>query len=228
MQRVLVVDDDPEIAHFVAQGLTAAGFIVDQAATGREALALAMSGRHAAIVLDRMLPDLDGVAVLTALRAAQISRPVLFLSALGTTDERVAGLRAGADDYLAKPFSLEELVARIEALLRRPEQAEPSGSLSCGDLTLDVERFIARRGARLLDLKRREFQMLRFLLERQGKMVTRGMLLEGVWNYRSDHDSNVIEVHISRLRRKVDGDGETPLIHTVRGVGYVLSTEPRP
>ncbi|MGF1551251.1 MAG: response regulator transcription factor [Paracoccaceae bacterium] len=227
MARILVVDDDPEIAGLVKGRLAAAGFAVDVASTGRGALTLAMHARHDAIVLDRMMPDLDGLSVLKALRAARVTRPVLLLSALGAVDQRVEGLRAGADDYLAKPFSTEELIARLEVLLRRAVPEANTGLLSCADLVLDPERMIARRGARVLDLKRRAFQMLAFLAERQGRVVTRAMLLEGVWQVGAEHDANLVDVHVSRLRAVLHGPREAPLLHTVRGVGYVLSEEPR-
>ncbi len=224
MPRILLVDDDPEIAALVARRLSAAGYAVETAASGRAALAAAVSARLDAIVLDRMLPDIDGMAVLSALRTARVESPVLVLSALGATGERIAGLRAGADDYLAKPFDPEELLARLEVLLRRPTPARPGGRLVVADLVLDPVAMGARRGARALDLSPREFQMLRYLMEREGRVVTRAMLLEGVWSYRTDHESNIIDVHISRLRRKVDGEGEPQLIHTVRGLGYLIGT----
>lgn len=227
MDRILVVDDDPEIARHLIARLSAAGFEVDCASTGRAAVSMAALGRHDVIVLDRMLPDIDGISVLRAIRAAQVARPVLLLSALGALDERIAGLRAGADDYLPKPFSTDELIARIEALSRRTGQRRPSAALVCADLTLDTERLTAARGGRVLELRRRELQILRFLLEHSGRVVTRTMLLEGVWGYRVDHDANVIDVHMSRLRTKLHGPGEVPLLHTVRGVGYVLSQTPR-
>ncbi len=227
MDRILVVDDDPEIARHLIARLSAEGFEVVCASTGRAAVSMAAVGRHDVIVLDRMLPDIDGLAVLRALRAAQVACPVLLLSALGALDERITGLKAGADDYLPKPFSTDELIARIEALTRRTGAPGPSASLSCGDLTLDTERLVATRGGRVLDLRRREIQILRFLLEQAGRVVTRTMLLERVWGYRVDHNPNVIDVHMSRLRSKLHGPGEAPLLHTVRGVGYALSQAPR-
>ncbi len=223
MASILLVEDDTEIAGYIRAALAEAGHETTHVALGREALARAGEGRHGLVVLDRMLPDLDGLAILEALRAARFRRPVLFLSALGAAAERVAGLRAGADDYLAKPFEMAELLARIDALLRRPDPEPGPRVLRCGDLELDPEAGLARRGGRLLDLKRREVQMLRFLLERRDRVVTRAMLLEGVWDFPGDHPSNIIEVHVSRLRRKVDAEGQRPLLHTIRGVGYVLS-----
>ncbi len=228
MPRILLIEDDPEIAAQIRTGLAAAGHAVDHAGDGRTALALAAEGRHSVVVVDRMLPDLDGLGILRALREVRDPRPILVLSALGTTGERVAGLRAGADDYLAKPFEMAELVARIEALIRRAPPVEAGARLVCADLSLDLEAGVAMRGERLLDLKRRELQMLRFLLERRDQVVTRAMLLEGVWNLTALPDTNVIEVHVSRLRRKLDGASDRPLIHTLRGIGYMLSDRLRP
>ncbi|MGF1502314.1 MAG: response regulator transcription factor [Paracoccaceae bacterium] len=228
MPRILLIEDDPEIAAQIRTGLAAAGHAVDHAGDGRTALALAAEGRHSVVVVDRMLPDLDGLGILRALREVRDPRPILVLSALGTTGERVAGLRAGADDYLAKPFEMAELVARIEALIRRAPPGEAGARLVCADLSLDLEAGVAMRGERLLDLKRRELQMLRFLLERRDQVVTRAMLLEGVWNLTALPDTNVIEVHVSRLRRKLDGASDRPLIHTLRGIGYMLSDRLRP
>lgn len=226
MASILLVEDDTEIAGHIVRFLARAGHAVSHVETGRAAIATASAGGFAAVILDRMLPDLDGVAILRALRTARFDRPVLFLSALGATGERVEGLRAGADDYLSKPFAMEELVARVEALLRRTETPAPRPTLSCGELVLDPLEQRARRGEADLDLKPRELQMLRFFLERRDQVVTRAMLLEAVWNLPSHHDSNVIEVHVSRLRRKIDPPGRRPLLHTLRGVGYMLSDRP--
>ena len=230
MVSILFVDDDPEIARFVQDGLSADGYRVITAATGREALERASEIRFAAVILDRMLPDFDGLSLLKAFRSAKIDCPVLFLSALGATDDRVAGLKAGGDDYVAKPFSMPELSARLEALLRRSarddraEAAPPAGSeLRCGELVIDLETRSVRRGVREIPLRARELEVLLFLIARQGQVVTRGMLLEGVWRYHSQHMTNVIEVYVSRLREKVDVAGEASMIRTVRGVGYVLS-----
>lgn len=225
MRRILVVEDDPTMSDYVKQGLAEAGHSVECSANGRDALYLASSGAYDLLVLDRMLPELDGLAIVKSLRAAGIATPALMLTAMGSVDERVRGLRAGADDYLTKPFSFEELLARVEALLRRPAGgSEPEETrLTCADLTVDlVERTVAR-GDRTILLKPREFQMLAYLLRRKGRVVTRTMLLEGVWDYHFDPQTNVIDVHISRLRRKIDSPGETPLIHTVRGAGYRLA-----
>jgi len=224
-RRILVVEDDAETAAWLAKGLGEQGFAIETAGTGPEGLYRATQGGFDAVVLDRMLPELDGLSVLRSLRAAGLTVPVLVLTALGSVDDRVRGLRAGADDYLVKPFSFEELIARIEALLRRPSETREETVLTCGDLTLDLISRIARRGDREIDLLPREFQMLEFLMRRQGRVVTRTMLLEGVWDYHFDPKTNVIEVHISRLRRKIDREGEPALIQTVRGAGYRLAAQ---
>jgi two-component system OmpR family response regulator len=224
-KKILVVEDDPTTADYIANGLEQNGFVIDRASDGRDGLFHATDGNYAAIVLDRMLPGMDGLAVLSALRAAGIQTPVIVLSALGSTDERVKGLKAGSDDYLAKPFAFSELLARIEALLRRgPASAEPvTTTLSCADLHMDLlTRRVDRGGARV-DLQPREFRLLELLLRNRGQVVTRTMMLEEVWDYHFDPGTNVIDVHISRLRKKIDEGAETPLLHTVRGVGYMLS-----
>ncbi len=226
-RRILIIEDDPATSAFVAKGLKEAGYAVESTGEGREGLYLATGGGFDLIVLDRMLPQIDGLAILTSLRAAGIVTPVLMLTAMSAVDERVRGLRAGADDYLVKPFSFEELHARAEALLRRPSGAElrDETHLSCADLELDLVARTVTRGGRRIELQPREFQMLAFLLSRQGRVVTRTMLLEGVWDYHFDPQTNVIDVHISKLRKKIDAPGEPPLIHTVRGAGYMLSEQ---
>lgn len=224
-KKILVVEDDETTAEYIVGGLEQNGFVVDHAKDGRDGLFHATDGKYAAIVLDRMLPGIDGLAVLSALRAAGIQTPVLILSALSSTDERVRGLKTGADDYLAKPFAFSELLARIEALQRRaPAAAQPvATSLSCADLNMDLlTRRVERDGERV-DLQPREFRLLELLLRNQGQVVTRTMMLEEVWDYHFDPGTNVIDVHISRLRKKIDEGAETPLLHTVRGVGYMLS-----
>ena len=181
----------------------------------------AIGGSFDAMVLDRMLPDLDGLSLLRSVRAAGMQTPAILLTAMSAIDERVSGLRAGADDYVVKPFSFAELSARLEVVLRRPAEARTEQTmLACGDLELDLIARTAHRAGRRIDPLPREFQMLEYLMRRQGRVVTRTMLLEGVWDYRFDPRTNVIDVHISRLRRKVDAPGERPLIHTVRGAGY--------
>jgi two-component system OmpR family response regulator len=224
--RILVVEDDSKTAAFMAKGLAEAGFVVDRAGDGREGLFMASSGDYDAVILDRMLPGLDGLAVLQALRAANVATPVLIVSALARVDERVKGLRAGGDDYLTKPFAFSELQARVEALLRRREgkQEQPT-RLACGDLEMDLlARRVTRRG-QPVDLQPREFKLLEFLLRHSGQVVTRTMLLEGVWDYHFDPQTNVIDVHVSRLRAKIDKGFATPLLHTVRGAGYRLAAD---
>jgi two-component system OmpR family response regulator len=224
-KKILVVEDDTTTADYVAGGLEENGFVVDRASNGRDGLFHATDGNYAAIVLDRMLPGMDGLAVLSAIRAAGISTPVIVLSALGSTDERVKGLKAGSDDYLAKPFAFSELLARLEALQRRGA-ASPEAvatSLSCADLDMDLLTRRVERGSARVDLQPREFRLLELLLRNQDQVVTRTMMLEEVWDYHFDPGTNVIDVHMSRLRRKIDEGAPTPLLHTVRGVGYMLS-----
>lgn len=222
-RRVLVVEDDAETRAYIERGLAEAGFSVETAENGRDALYLATGGGFDVILLDRMLPELDGLTVLKSIRAAGVPVPVLMLTAMSAVDERVRGLRAGADDYLVKPFSFQELHARIDALLRRPKEQDEETRLTCGDLEMDLIGRKVTRGARMLELQPREFQMLEHLLRRKDRVVTRTMLLEELWGYHFDPQTNVIDVHISRLRRKIDGLDEPPLIHTIRGSGYMLS-----
>lgn len=224
-RRILVVEDDQDTRDYVAKGLSQAGYATETAASGRDGLYLATGGGFDAMVLDRMLPDIDGLSVLKSMRAAGVSTPVILLTAMSAIDERVRGLRAGADDYLVKPFSFSELEARLEAVMRRPAEAEgeQDATLACGDLSLDLIARVAHRGGRRIDLQTREFQLLEYLMRRQRRVVTRTMLLEGVWDYRFDPKTNVIDVHVSRLRRKIDGPGETPLLRTVRGAGYMMT-----
>ena len=226
-KKILVVEDDPTTAEYVANGLEQNGFIVDRASDGRDGLFHATDGNYAAIVLDRMLPGMDGLAVLSAIRAAGIQTPVIVLSALGSTDERVKGLKAGSDDYLPKPFAFSELLARIEALQRRgPASAqEVTTSLNCADLHMDLLTRRVERGSVRIDVQPREFRLLELLLRNKGQVVTRTMMLEEVWDYHFDPGTNVIDVHISRLRKKIDEGSDTPLLHTVRGVGYMLSEQ---
>lgn len=226
-RHILVVEDDKDTRDFVAKGLAEAGYSVDTTGSGREGLYMATSGEHDALILDRMLPDLDGLSLLKSVRAAGLSAPAILLTAMSAIDERVRGLRAGADDYLVKPFSFAELEARLEALFRRPKEAQTEREtwLSCGDLKLDLIARSARRGDRKIELQTREFQMLEFLMRRQRRVVTRTMMLEGIWGYHFDPSTNVIDVHVSRLRRKIDADDEMPLIRTIRGAGYMMTDE---
>ncbi|BBD02420.1 MULTISPECIES: winged helix-turn-helix domain-containing protein [Sphingobium] len=223
--KVLLVEDDATTADYITKGLVEEGFTVDRADNGRDGLFLATEAAHDAIILDRMLPGMDGMAVLAALRAAGIETPVIILSALATADERVKGLTGGSDDYLAKPFAFAELLARLRIILRRGGGQAAETRLSCGGLEVDLLSRKVKRGSRTIDLQPREFRLLDYLLRHQGEVVTRTMLLEGVWDYHFDPGTNVIDVHISRLRRKVDEEGESPLIHTIRGAGYRLSEQ---
>jgi two-component system OmpR family response regulator len=226
-RRILVVEDDGDTRDYLAKGLRETGYTVEATASGREGLMHAINGGFDALVLDRMLPDLDGLSMLKSVRAAGIQVPAILLTAVSAIDERVRGLRAGADDYVVKPFSFAELAARLEAVLRRPaETRAEQTTLVCADLEVDLISRNVRRGERRIELLPREFQMLEYLMRRQGRVVTRTMLLEGVWDYRFDPRTNVIDVHISRLRRKVDAEGEPPLIHTIRGSGYKLGLTP--
>jgi two-component system OmpR family response regulator len=226
-KKILVVEDDTTTADYIAGGLEQNGFVVDRAADGRDGLFHATDGNYAAIVLDRMLPGMDGLSVLSAIRAAGIETPVIVLSALGSTDERVKGLKAGSDDYLPKPFAFSELLARIEALQRRAlgTSQKVETSLNCADLSMDLLTRRVERGGARVDLQPREFRLLEVLLRHQGQVVTRTMMLEEVWDYHFDPGTNVIDVHISRLRKKIDEGSERPLLHTVRGVGYMLSEQ---
>jgi two-component system OmpR family response regulator len=221
--KLLVIEDDPATAGYIAKGMVEEGFTVDRADNGRDGLFLATDGAYDAIILDRMLPGMDGMAVLAALRAAMIETPVIILSALGTPDDRVAGLTAGSDDYLTKPFAFAELLARVRLLLRkRGAGAAVQTVLACEDLEMDLLSRKVRRGGKPIELQPREFRLLEYLLRHPDQVVTRTMLLEGVWDYHFDPGTNVIDVHISRLRRKLDDGGEQPLLHTVRGAGYRL------
>ncbi|HEU0154492.1 MAG TPA: response regulator transcription factor [Stellaceae bacterium] len=220
--KLLVVEDDRETAAYLAKGLGESGYTVDRAADGREGLFLASSGSYDAIVVDRLLPGLDGLSLLGALRAAEIRTPALILSALGTVDDRVKGLRAGGDDYLVKPFAFSELLARIEALLRRGAAVAATTRLAVGDLELDLLTRTVKRSGKPIELLPREFSLLEYLMRNAGHVVTRTMLLEHVWDYHFDPQTNVVDVHVSRLRQKIDKSFEHPLLHTVRGAGYCL------
>jgi two-component system OmpR family response regulator len=226
MTRILCVEDDPTTADYIAKGLGEAGFTVDVASDGRDGLSRASDGSYDAIVLDRMLPGMDGLSVLSALRAGGVTTPVIMLSALASLDERVKGLHGGSDDYLGKPFAFAELLARIEALRRRAAPAVTGEGqvtrLAYEDLEVDLLTRRVLRGGRKIDLQPREFRLLEFLLRHRDQVVTRTMLLEDVWDYHFDPGTNVIDVHVSRLRKKLDEGGARPLLHTVRGAGYRL------
>jgi two-component system, OmpR family, response regulator len=222
--RILVIEDDKDVASFIRNGLVQAGCNVDHAGNGRDGLFLATTESYDALIVDRMLPGIDGLTVIRTLRASSNTTPVLILSALGEVDDRVKGLKAGGDDYLVKPFAFSELLARLEALARRSKTSSdaPPTVLKAGDLEMDLLRREVRRAGKAIDLQPREFQLLEFLLRHVGQVVTRTMLLEGVWDYHFDPQTNVIDVHISRLRSKIDKGFERPLLHTVRGAGYRL------
>ena len=219
-RRILVVEDDPETAGQLVDALTKNGYQVDLAANGNDALRLGRSTEYAVMAMDRMLPDIDGLAVMKNLREGGIVAPVLIISALGEIDDRVRGLRAGGDDYLVKPFAFVELVARIEALARRSATVVKETVLRVGDLRLDLVSRTATRLDRQIKLLPREFQLLEYLVRNEGHVISRAMLLQHVWDLHFDPTTNIIDVYVGRVRRKVDGRQDYPLIHTVRGVGY--------
>jgi two-component system OmpR family response regulator len=227
-QKILLVEDDAATAEFIAKGLEEAGFLVDRAENGRDGLFLATDGGYRCIVLDRMLPGLDGMAVLAALRGAGVETPVIILSALGSPEDRIKGLTGGCDDYLVKPFTFAELLARIRLLIRRgaPSAPGPETVLRCDDLEMDLLSRRVRRGERTIELQPREFRLLEYLLRHVDQVVTRTMLLEGVWDYHFDPGTNVVDVHLSRLRKKIDEGEARRLLHTVRGAGYRIGIEP--
>ncbi|MDR3518280.1 MAG: response regulator transcription factor [Azospirillaceae bacterium] len=220
--RILVIEDDPDTAAYIASGLTAAGHRVETATTGDDGLRRLAQSSYDVIVVDRMLPGIDGLGVVKAMRAAADHTAVLFLTALGGLDDRVAGLDAGGDDYLAKPFAFAELAARVAALGRRNQVNLAATVLRLGDLEINLLTRTARRAGRLIDLLPREFQILEYLARNAGQLVTRTMLLEHVWEFHFDPQTTLVETHMSRLRAKVDKDFDYPLIHTVRGAGYSL------
>jgi two-component system, OmpR family, response regulator len=221
MPRLLLIEDDKETADEISAELGERGFDVSWAGDGIEGLAKARSGGADVMVIDRLLPRMDGLTIIETLRGEGVRTPVLVLSALGAVDERVRGLRSGGDDYLTKPFAAVELVARIEALLRRPTES-PDTVLRVGPLELDLIKRTAKRGERAIDLLPREFRLLEYMMRRKGQMLTRAMLLEEVWNYKFVPQTNLVDVHMGRLRHKVDEPNELPMITNVRGVGFIL------
>ena len=224
--RILVVEDDKDVANFVVKGLKEAGHVVEHADNGRDGLFMAASEGFDAIVLDRMLPGgVDGLRLLETLRSQNNNTPVLFLSAMAQVDDRVRGLKAGGDDYMTKPFAFAELLARVEAMARRGKAEGPTTKLVVEDLEMDLLSRGVRRAGQKVDLQPREFRLLEFLMRHAGQVVTRTMLLEGVWDYHFDPQTNVIDVHVSRLRQKVDRPFGSSLIHTVRNAGYMLRAE---
>ncbi len=220
--RLLIVEDDCQAAAYLLKGLKESGYAVDHAADGNEALYMALSEPYDALIVDRMLPGRDGLSVIVALRAQGKMMPVLILSALGEVDDRVRGLHSGGDDYLVKPFAFSELKARIEALLRRGRGGMKDTILRVHDLEMNLLAHSAKRAGRVIDLQPREFRLLEYLMRNSEQVVTRTMLLDHVWDYHFDPQTNVIDVHISRLRQKIDKGFKTPLLHTVRGAGYCL------
>ncbi len=220
--RILVIEDDEAAAGYLAKGLGESGYVVDRAATGPDGLAMAVTESYDLIIADRMLPGIDGLLVVEALRKKGDDTPVLFLSALGQVDERVRGLKAGGDDYLVKPYAFAELLARVEVLIRRKSGRAEETVLKVADLEMDLlARRVTRAGTEI-PLQPREFRLLEYLMRHAGQVVTRTMLLEHVWDYHFDPQTNVIDVHVSRLRQKIDKTFTSPLLHTVRGAGYSL------
>jgi two-component system, OmpR family, response regulator len=221
-RRILVVEDDPETAGQLMEQLVTSGYRVDLATTGNEALSRGTTSDYAVITIDRMLPDIDGITVMRRLRDRGVGAPFLIISALGEVDDRVRGLRAGGDDYLVKPFSFVELLARLEALGRRSDTIAKETILRVGDLSIDLISRSASRHGKEITLLPREFQLLEYLARNEGRVVSRAMLLQHVWDLHFDPSTNIIDVYVGRVRRKVDEQQAYPLIHTVRGVGYCL------
>jgi two-component system, OmpR family, response regulator len=223
MTKILLVEDDARVVSFLKRGLHAEGFVVDVAQDGEQALLLAGDQDYALIILDVMLPGLDGIEVCRLLRRQMRQSLILMLTAKGGVQERIEGLRSGADDYLTKPFAFDELLARIAALLRRGPYREPASMLVIGDLSLDPATRRAQRGQREIELTAKEFVLLQYLMSNAGTVLSRSRILSNVWEHNSDTYTNIVDVYVRYLRRKIDGDGEKPLIRTVRGVGYVIS-----
>ena len=220
--KLLVVEDDREVAAYLKRALSEAGHLADLAHRGHEGLMLAAAEPYDVIVLDRMLPEIDGMAILRTIRASGVKTPVLLLTALGGIDDRVEGLEAGADDYLVKPFAFAELLARVNALARRPPPQEVRTDFIVADLRLDLLKRTVTRAGQRIELQPREFQLLEYLMRHAGRVVTRTMLLESVWDFHFDPKTNIVETHVSRLRSKVDRGHPHELIQTIRGAGYVL------
>jgi two-component system OmpR family response regulator len=224
--RCLVIEDEADTARYICNGLKEEGFVVTWCRGGADGLHLATDERWDVIILDRMLPgDVDGLKIILTMRALGKTTPVVVLSALASLDERVRGLRSGGDDYLTKPFGISELLARVHALLRRSTRTEDVSELRIADLRLDLQRRRAERSGKQIMLQPREFRLLEFLVRHQGQIVTRSMLLESVWDYHFDPQTNIIDVQISRLRQKIDKNFSPPLLHTVRGAGYMIAVD---
>ena len=220
--RILVVEDDSETAGYLTGGLEEEGHAVSWSRAGRDGLFLAMTENFDLLIIDRMLPELDGLTLVKTLRAARIETPILFLTTMSGIDDRVVGLNAGGDDYLVKPFAFSELVARVRALSRRPRGTTVDTQFKVADLELDVVKHVVKRGGQEIQLQPREYRLLEYLMRHAGQVVTRTMLLDNVWNYHFDPKTNVVESHLSRLRTKIDKGFTPELIHTVRGAGYCL------
>jgi len=220
--HILLIEDDKDAAAYLLRGLCESGHQVDHAADGEDGLHMALSAQYDALVVDRMLPGRDGLSIISMLRAGGDHTPALVLSALGEVDDRIAGLKAGGDDYLVKPYAFRELLARLEALARRAQPQANQSRLQVADLVLDLHSYTVTRAGERIHLQPREYRLLELLMRHAGQVVTRTMLLEGVWDYHFDPQTNVIDVHISRLRGKIDRDFDRPLLHTIRGAGYKL------
>lgn len=220
--KILLAEDDEETAAYLKKAFTEAGHVIDLALSGREGLMLAAGEPYDVIILDRMLPQIDGLGILRTIRSAGVKTPVLILTALGGIDDRVEGLEAGGDDYLIKPFAFAELLARVNALARRPPPQDTPTTLHVADLKMDLLKRTVTRGRRRVELQPKEFQVLELLMRHAGRVVTRTMLLEGVWDFHFDPKTNIVETHISRLRSKIDRTEKVELIHTIRGAGYCI------
>lgn len=221
--RILLIEDDNSVAEYIEKGLKESGYTVDHAADGKAGLVQASASEYDAMIVDRMLPHVDGLTIVQTLRASDNNTPVLILSALGEVDDRVKGLKAGGDDYLTKPFAFAELLARIEVMLRRKESGGQQTRLKVADLEMDLLAHKVSRGGQIINLQPREYKLLEYMMRHAGQVVTRTMLLENVWDYHFDPQTNVIDVHISRLRQKIDKDFDRQLLSTVRGAGYMLN-----
>lgn len=224
--HLLLIEDDLQAAEYLLKGLNECGHVIDHAGNGDDGLHLALNGEYDVIIADRMLPGRDGLSIIKMLRADENRTPILILSALGEVDDRVAGLRSGGDDYLVKPYAFSECLARIEALSRRAQPQATHSVLSVGDLSMNLSNQSVTRAGKAIRLQPREFRLLEFLMRRAGQVVTRTMLLENVWDFHFDPQTNVVDVQISRLRGKIDRDFDFPMLHTIRGAGYRLGDAP--
>lgn len=220
--KILLIEDDKESAKYLIKGLREQGYVVDHSLSGKDGLFMATTEKYDAMIIDRMIPEVDGMTIVQTLRASGNETPILFLTALDKVEEKVKGLKAGADDYLAKPYSFTELLARLETITRRKTGEKAITKLTCGDLEMDLLTRTVKRGEKQIDLQAREFALLEYLMRNSGTVITRTMLLENVWDYNFDPQTNVIDVHISRLRQKVDKGFDKSMIQTLRGAGYKL------